>query len=93
MKINNQEPTVSTKNEEMPEYVNVTTVPAVVFIPDNTIKLEISAQILNDNDDVINVVQTLNTANVVQARIDGSDWECEFGEYVLTDKAREELNI
>lgn len=89
----NSTPTVSTKNEKTPEYVNVTTVPVVVFVPDNTIKLEISAQILDDNDDVINVVQTLNTANVVQARIDGSDWEREFGEYVLTDKAKEELGI
>ena len=87
MTIDNQS---STKNEEV---INVTTVPAVIFIPDNTIKLEITAKTLNDYDEIIEVTSTLNTSDVIEACIDGSYWENENAVYTLTEKARKELVI
>ena len=93
MKINNQEPSVSTKNEDIYEYINTSTVPAIIYIPDNTIKLTITAKIMDDDDSVREAVMTLGVAEVADARINGDEWESDNVKYSLTDKAREELGM
>ena len=85
MKINNEPPTVSTQNPPDPEYLNTTAVPAVIYIPENTIKLEIIATIMNDDDSFNTASMILNTAAVAEARIQGWDWEGENVKYALVD--------
>ena len=95
MKINNQEPSVSTKNEDIDiyDYINTSTVPAIIYIPNNTIKLTITAKIMDDDDSIREAVMTLGVAEVANARIDGDEWESDNVKYSLTDKAREELGM
>jgi len=94
MKIINNQPTVTTADPPIePTYLDTTTVPAIIYIPDNTIKLTITAKIMNDDDSIHEAVMTLGVAEVAGARIDGDEWEQNNAVYTLTDKAREELDI
>jgi len=93
MKINNEPPTVSTQNPPEPEYLEVTTVPAIIYIPENTIKLEVIATVMNDDCSINKGSMVLNVAAVAEARIQGWDWEGENVKYQLTDEAKRELGL
>ena len=67
-------------------------VPAIVQIPDNAIKIEITATIF-DGEEMHKAVSVMNTADVIDARIDGEEWEKDNAKYVFTDKAKKELGI
>lgn len=89
MKINNQ-PTVTTADPLVePNYLDVKSVPALVYIPENTIKLIITAKIMDNNDAIHEAYMTMNVAEVAEARIYGEEWENENRRYVLTDKGKE----
>ena len=66
-------------------------VPVILYIPDNTVKLTITAKVLDEDDNFAEVVNKMGVAEVADARIDGVEWEDENVKYVLTDKAKEEL--
>lgn len=63
-------------------------VPVILYIPDNTIKLQIIATVMDNDDQLLEVTDTLRAARVAEARIDGEDWEDENVKYVLTDEAK-----
>lgn len=65
-------------------------VPVILYIPDNTVKLTITAKILDEDDNFVEAVNKMGVAEVADARIDGAEWEYENVKYVLTDKAKEE---
>ena len=66
-------------------------VPIVLYIPDNTIKLEVIATIMEDDDSIYEVTDTLKPARLAEARIDGDEWEYSNVKYVLTDEGRKYL--
>lgn len=69
-----------------------TQVPAIINIPDNTVKMTIIATLIDENDKLFKAESTLNAADVRAAMIDGDAWESENVKYVLTDKGRGELD-
>lgn len=85
MKINNEPPTISTQNPPYPEHLDVETVPAIIYIPENTIKLEVVATVMNDDCSINKASMNLNVAAVAEARIKGWDWEGENVQYALVD--------
>lgn len=66
-------------------------VPAIINIPDNTVKLTVRAKIIEEDDTLQEVEMTMNTAEVMDARISGDEWEQENVMYRLTDYAKELL--
>jgi len=66
-------------------------VPVIINIPDNTVKLEINAKIIDENDEFLTVQSVLKLADITEARIAGEEWEFENVKYCLTDEARAEL--
>ena len=93
MKINNDLPTVSTQNPPEPKYLDVETVPAIIYITENTIKLEVIATVMNDDCSINKASMNLNVAAVAEARIQGWDWEGENVKYRLTDETKRELGL
>ena len=85
MKINNEPPTISTQNPPESKYLDVETVPAIIYIPENTIKLEVVATVMNDDCSIDKASMNLNVAAVAEARIQGWDWEGENVQYALVD--------
>lgn len=66
-------------------------VPIVLYIPDNTIKLEVIATIMEDDDSINEVTSTLKPASLAEARIDGDEWEYSNVKYTLTDEGKKYL--
>lgn len=75
------------KNED------IKTVPAVVHIPENTVKLTMIAKIIDENDDMVEVKSELKLQDVIRAMADGEDWFPDDAVFTLTDKAKKELGI
>lgn len=69
----------------------IETCAAIIMIPANAVKLEITAKIIDENDELYEALTTMSLPEIVDARIDGEDWERENVKYVLTDKAKEFL--
>ncbi len=67
-------------------------VPIIINIPDNTVKVEIIATVLDDNDKFLNLSSKLKTSEIMDARIGAEYWENENVKYVLTDKGKEKLD-
>lgn len=63
-------------------------VPVILYVPDNTVKLTLTAKIMLEDDTMTDVESTLNTAEVAEARINGDGWEAENVKYTLTDEGR-----
>lgn len=66
-------------------------VPVILYIPNNTVKLTLTAKLINENDEFLEVVSIMSLPEITDARISGEEWEDENIVYTLTDKAREEL--
>ena len=71
--------------------INENSVPAIFYIPDNTVRLTMTAKIIDENDEFHTAEMSLGLADITQARIDGEFWEEDNGKYVLTDEAKEQL--
>ncbi len=63
----------------------------IISIPNDVVKLEITATILDKNDKVTQCSMTLGVQDLIEARILGEEWEYENVKYMLTDKAKSEL--
>lgn len=68
-------------------------VPVILHIPNNTVKLTLTAKVINENDEFLEVVSIMSLPEITDARISGEEWEDENVLYTLTDKARKELGI
>lgn len=66
-------------------------VPVILYIPNNTVKLTLTAKLIDENDEFLEVVSVMSLPEITEARISGEEWEDENIVYTLTDKAREEL--
>ena len=60
---------------------------AIVFsVPTNTVKLEVIATVIDENNELDQVTRTINLPEIFEARILGDDWEWENAHYSLTEK-------
>lgn len=66
-------------------------VPIIINVPDNTVKVEIIATVLDDDDKFLNLSSKLKVSEIMDARIGAEYWENENVKYVLTDKSKAEL--
>lgn len=70
---------------------DINTVPAIIYIPDNTYKLTVNAKLVDKNDEFYDAEMVLSLPEIQEARIRGEEWEDENTYWTLTEKAREEL--
>ena len=82
---------MSKKNIE--EVINNEQMGIIFNVPTNTIKLEVIATLIDDNDKTYKAESVLNIAELYDARILGDEWEAANVKYRITDKAREELGL
>lgn len=80
-------------NEKEYKEVELNLVPAVIYIPENAVKLTIIAKIINENDEISEVKSILNLQDVIKAMADGEDWIPDDAVFTLTDKGRKSLGI
>lgn len=66
--------------------------PAIIYIPSNTVKLKITATLMDEDDKLFEVVNVMPTKDVIQARIEGEEWEFDNVKYVLTDEGKAYLD-
>lgn len=64
-------------------------VPVIINIPDNTVKLSVKATVMEKDDSLVEAEMTMTTAEVMDARIRGEEWEFENVKYRLTDLGRQ----
>lgn len=64
-------------------------VPVIINIPDNTVKLSVKATVMEKDDSLVEAETTMTTAEVMDARIRGEEWEFENVKYQLTDLGRQ----
>ena len=65
----------------------------IIFnIPTNTVKLDITATVIDENNQLHTASTSINLSEIYEARILGNEWEINNVKYVLTDKGRELLN-
>ena len=70
---------------------DVKTVPAIIYIPDNAVKITVRADIIDPNLSLHNAEMVLNMAQLNEAKIDGEYWESENVKYVFVgDKGNED---
>jgi hypothetical protein len=68
----------------------VATNPVILCIPNDCIKLVITATIY-DGKEMHEATSIMGVQDIVEARIQGEEWESENVRYCLTDKAKEIL--
>lgn len=67
---------------------NIETIPAVFYIPSNTIALKLCAKIYKDGE-IKEAETSFELPDIIEAIIDGDYWAGENIKYVLTDKGKE----
>ena len=66
--------------------------PAIIYIPSNAFKVVITANVIDKETDSIATFQnTMGLDEIIDARIDGDDYEFKNGNYVITDRGKELL--
>lgn len=68
------------------------TVPFMTHIPDNSIKLNIKATLLNNDDTMSQAELNLGLRDIRDGMIDGEEWENENVRYVLTEEGKNYLH-
>ena len=66
-------------------------IPVILYVPSNSVKLTITAKVIDENDEFLEAQSVLNLPDIIEACIPGKEWEDENTVYTLTDKDREEL--
>lgn len=66
--------------------------PLIIYVPDNCIKLVINS-IIYDGEQMYEAQNIMGVQDIIDARIQGEEWEYENVRYCLTDKAKEQLGI
>lgn len=68
----------------------------IIKIPENTVRLEITASVIDEDGNVVKAHTTFNPSDVYAARKDFMDYvgDDDYGAlYVLTEKGRRELGL
>lgn len=78
-------------NLQKGEEYDIKTVPFITNIPINTIKLEINATVIDD-DETFTVQTIISTADVREGMIAGDEWDFQNTKYCLTDYGKELAN-
>ena len=61
----------------------------IIFnIPTNTVKLDITATVIDDKSELHQASTTINLPEIYEARILGNEWETENIKYCLTEEGR-----
>ena len=69
-----------------------TIVPAVIYIPDNAIKIELIATIMDKDNQIKKIGQEITLNDVIEARKNGEDWANAFEKWKLTPEAQKFLD-
>jgi hypothetical protein len=64
--------------------------PVILYVPNDCIKLVITATIY-DGKEMHEAEMIMGVQDIIEARIQGEEWESENVKYCLTDKAKEIL--
>lgn len=66
-------------------------VPVILYIPNNTISLEINARIVDEDENIQTAISKWNMKELNTAKIEGDQWEADNVKYVITDLGRKQL--
>lgn len=66
-------------------------VPVILYIPNNTISLEINARIIDEDENIQTAISRWNMKELNTAKIEGDQWEVDNVKYVITDLGRKQL--
>ena len=58
----------------------------LLSVPLNTVKLILTAKILNEDDTFTEVTTTMNLQDIIQARVDAEFWIDENGRWVINEE-------
>ena len=58
----------------------------LIGVPLNTIKLTLTAKILNEDETFTEATTTMNLQDIIQARIDAEYWLDEHGKWVINEE-------
>ena len=70
----------------------VKTVPAVIMVPEDSVKLVVHAVCLGTDDKTYSATMELGVAALTEAKISGRDWDDDNATYELTDEGIAFLN-
>ena len=75
--------------EKIDEYLNDTNnlVPIITHIPNNTCRVAINVLLMDDDGEMHEASTVMNLPEIVEARINGEEWEDENVKYCLTEDA------
>lgn len=71
----------------------IKTVPFITDIPESTISLEINATIFVDGELKVATLKIDDAGTIRKQMIKGEEYDEEYGQWVLTDEAKEQLGI
>ena len=79
--------------EEFGEYLDNENniVPMICYIPNNTCRLVINVIAMDDDGEVHEASQVMSLPEIIDARIDGEEWESENIKYCLTEATQKEI--
>lgn len=61
-----------------------TEVPAVIYIPDNAIKIELIVTIMDKDNQIKKISKEITLNDIIEARKNGEDWANAFEKWKLT---------
>lgn len=67
----------------MKEVYECEQIPLIVYVPDNTVSLCLNATVLTKDKKMLEVTNTMEMADLYEARVKGEEWEDENVEYVI----------
>ena len=71
----------------------IKTVPAVIYIPENTARIKVIATLLNPDDSTNTAEMVLELPEVIDSRIHGDYWFEDNCRYVVTEKGLREAGL
>ena len=80
------------ENNREDEIMEFEEIPAVFYIPENTISVTIEAKILDENNELITVTTSYSPATLREAIKDGEQFIPDDAVFQLTDKGKRLLN-
>ena len=67
----------------MEEVYKCEQIPIIVCVPDNTVSLCLNATVIDKNKKMLEVTNTMEIADLYEARVKGEEWADENVEYVI----------
>lgn len=66
--------------------------PIILYVPKNSVKISIDSTLIDEeSDELYHAVSTMSLSELMEAHVDGVEWEDNNVKYCLTDLGRTEL--